>query len=142
MPPHASVSLTVCTRNGTLTRGYTLRSQWLSLSGSMVHCTHTLSHAQWYTVALINTKKIGQTDEALEDLQMYLHEHAVQITEKKRLRPGGALAECKRASSPAASSSDEGTDTGPPARRQRTDRPRSDDDASIASPEGRPRDLP
>ena len=25
--------------NGTLTRGYTLRSQWLSLSRSMVHCT-------------------------------------------------------------------------------------------------------
>ena len=78
----------------------------------------------------INTKQMGQTDEALEDLQMYLHEHAAQITEKKRLRPGGALAKRKRASSPAASSSDEGTDTG---KRQRPIRPMSDDDASATS---------
>ena len=81
----------------------------------------------------IDTKQMGQTDKALEELQMRLHEHAAQITENKRLRPGGALAKRKRASSPAASSSDEGTDTGPPARRQRTIRPRSDDDASTTS---------
>ena len=78
----------------------------------------------------INTKQMGQTDEALDELQMRLHEHAAQITENKRLGPGGALAKRKRASSPAASSSDEGTDTG---KRQRLIRPMSDDDASTTS---------
>ena len=78
----------------------------------------------------IDTKQMGQTDEALDELQMRLHEHAAQITENKRLRPGGALAKRKRASSPAASSSDEGTDTG---KRQRLIRPMSDDDASTTS---------
>ena len=79
----------------------------------------------------INTKQMGQTDEALEALQMRLHEHAAQITENKRLGSGGALAKRPRALSPAASSSDEGTDTGRPGKRQR--RPMSDEDASTTS---------
>ena len=79
----------------------------------------------------IDTKQMGQTDEALEALQMRLHEHAAQITENKRLGPGGALAKRPRALSPAASSSDEGTDTGRPGKRQR--RPMSDEDASTTS---------
>ena len=81
----------------------------------------------------INTKQMGQTDEALDELQMRLHEHAAQITEKKQPRRAGALAKRSRASSPTASSSGEGTDTTPPARRQRTIRPLSDDDASATS---------
>ena len=41
----------------------------------------------------INTKQMGQTDEALDELQMHLHEHAAQITEQnppssKRLGQG------------------------------------------------------
>ena len=39
MPPHASVSLTVCTRNGTLTRGYTLRH------GATHSATHMATHS-------------------------------------------------------------------------------------------------
>ena len=69
---------------------------------------------------------MGQTDKALDELQMRLHEHAAQ-----RLGPGGALAKRPRALSPAASSSDEGTDTGRPGKRQR--RPMSDEDASTTS---------
>merc|ERR1712097_222279 len=64
---------------------------------------------------------------------MRLHEHAAQITEQKQGRRAGALAKRSRAASPAASSSGEGTDTGAPARRQRTIRPMSDDDASATS---------
>ena len=69
---------------------------------------------------------------------MRLHEHAAQITEKKQPRRAGAVAKRPRAPSPAASSSGEGTDTGAPARRQRTMRqrtirPMSDDDASATS---------
>ena len=76
----------------------------------------------------VNTKQMGQTDEALDELQMRLHEHAAQITEQKQRRRAGALAKRSRASSPAASSSDEGTDTG---KRQRLIRPMSDDDARM-----------
>ena len=61
---------------------------------------------------------------------MRLHEHVAQITEHKQRRRAGALAKRSRASSPAASSSDEGTDTG---KRQRLIRPMSDDDASTTS---------
>ena len=32
----------------------------------------------------VNTKQMGQTDEALDELQMRLHEHAAQITEQKQ----------------------------------------------------------
>ena len=97
-------------------------------------CKPALRTAIWRAycgvASSVNTKQMGQTDEALDELQMRLHEHAAQITEKKRRRPVGALAERKRASSPAASSSDEGTDTG---KRQRLIRPMSDDDASTTS---------
>ena len=55
----------------------------------------------------INTKELGKTDEALEELQMRLHEHAAQITETKQGRRAGALAKRSRAASPAASSSGE-----------------------------------
>ena len=64
---------------------------------------------------------------------MHLNEHAAQITEQKQGRRAGAVAKRPRASSPAASSSGEGTDTGASARRQRTIRPMSDDDASATS---------
>ena len=79
----------------------------------------------------IDTKQMGQTDKALDELQMRLHEHAAQITEKKQLRQAGALAKRPRSSSPAASSNDEGTDTGRP--RKRPMRPMTDDDASTTS---------
>ena len=67
----------------------------------------------------INTKQMGQTDEALEELQMRLHEHAAQLREvaprSRRLsRSDGTLAKRSRGASPAASLSDEGTDTGAP----------------------------
>ena len=97
-------------------------------------CKPALRTALWRADAsiadTIDKKQMGQTDAALDELQMRLHEHAAQITENKRLGPGGALAKRKRASSPAASSSDEGTDTG---KRQRAIRPMSSDDASATS---------
>jgi hypothetical protein len=64
---------------------------------------------------------------------MHLHEHAAHITEQKQRRRAGALAKRSRASSPAASSSSEGTDTGASVRRHRTMRPMSDEDASATS---------
>ena len=85
----------------------------------------------------VDSKALGQMDEVLEELQMRLHEHAAQITENaprsKRLGQGGAGPSAKRprSSSLAASSSDEGTDTGRPGKRQR--RPMSDEDASTTS---------
>jgi hypothetical protein len=100
-------------------------------------CAPALLKALWRgfcgVADTINTKQMGQTDEALDELQMRLHEHAAQITEQKQRRRAGALAKRSRASSPAASSSGEGTDTGAPARRKRTIRPMSDDDASATS---------
>ena len=41
MPPRVSVSLTVCTRNGTLTRGYTLRSQWYTRNHDRTTCNES-----------------------------------------------------------------------------------------------------
>ena len=100
-------------------------------------CKPALRTALWRADAsiadTIDKKQMGQTDEALDELQMRLHEHAAQITETKQGRRAGALAKRSRAASPAASSSGEGTDTGAPARRQRTIRPMSDDDASATS---------
>ena len=58
----------------------------------------------------VNTKQMGQTEEALDELQMRLHEHAAQITETKQRRRPGAMGKRPRPSSPAASLSDEGTD--------------------------------
>ena len=100
-------------------------------------CAPALLKALWRgfcgVADTINTKQMGQTDEALQDLQMRLHEHAAQITETKQDRRAGAVAKRPRASSPAASSSGEGTDTCPPARRQKTIRRRTDDDARSTS---------
>ena len=100
-------------------------------------CAPALLKALWRgfcgVADTINTKQMGQTDEALDELQMRLHEHAAQITETKQGRRAGAVAKRPRAPSPAASSSGEGTDTGASARRQRTIRPMSDDDASATS---------
>ena len=91
-------------------------------------CAPALFKALWRgfcgVADTINTKQMGQTDEALDELQMRLHEHAAQITEQKQRRRAGALAKRPRAPSPAASSSGEGTDTGAPTRRQRTIRPK------------------
>jgi hypothetical protein len=100
-------------------------------------CAPALLKALWRgfcgVADTINNKQMGQTDAALDELQMRLHEHAAQITEQKQRRRAGAVAKRPRAPSPAASSSGEGTDTGAPARRQRTIRPTSDDDASATS---------
>ena len=82
----------------------------------------------------INTKQMGQTDEALAELQMRLHEHAAQLREvaprSRRLsRSDGTLAKRSRGASPTASLSDEATDTGAPvAMRRRRVIPASDDD--------------
>ena len=82
-------------------------------------CAPALLNALWRgscgVADTINTKQMGQTNEALDELQMRLHEHAAQITEQKQRRRAGALAKRSRAPSPAASSSGEGTDTGAPA---------------------------
>ena len=67
----------------------------------------------------VNTKQMGQTDEALEELQMRLHEHAAQLREVVPRSKPGALAKRPRSSSPASSSSGEGTDTGEPANKRR-----------------------
>ena len=96
-------------------------------------CAPALLKALWRgfcgVADTINTKQMGQTDEALDELQMRLHEHAAQITEQKQRRRAGALAKRSRVSSPAASSSDEGTDTGEPAaHRKRRVITESDDD--------------
>merc|ERR1711995_78608 len=100
-------------------------------------CAPALLKALWRgfcgVADTINNKQMGQTDEALDELQMRLHEHAAQITEKKQPRRAGAVAKRPRPPSPAASSSGEGTDTGASARRQRTIRPMADDDASATS---------
>ena len=83
----------------------------------------------------INTKKLGQTGEVLEELQLQLGQHAAKITEiaprSKRLGEGAPDAPAKRSrsSSAASSLSGEGTDTGEPASRQRK-RPRMSDDES------------
>ena len=84
----------------------------------------------------IDTKQMGQTDEALDELQMRLHEHAAQLREvaprSRRLsRSDGTLAKRSRGASPAASLSDEATDTGEPvALRKRRAIPESDDEGT------------
>ena len=82
----------------------------------------------------VNTKEMGQTDEALEELKTRLHEHVAQLREvaprSRRLsRSDGTLAKRSRGASPAASLSDEATDTGEPvALRKRRAIPESDDE--------------
>ena len=64
-------------------------------------CAPALLKALWRgfcgVADTINTKQMGQTDEALDELQMRLHEHAAQITEQKQRRRAGALAKRSRA---------------------------------------------
>ena len=102
------------------------------------NCSPKLLTALWKAdggvADTVNTKQMGQTDEALEELQMRLHEHAAQLREvvprSRRLsRSDGTLAKRSRGASPAASLSDEATDTGEPvALRKRRAIPESDDE--------------
>ena len=105
------------------------------------NCKPSLLAAYWRAdgsiADSIDTKQMGQTDEALDELQMRLHEHAAQLREvaprSRRLsRSDGTLAKRSRAASPAPSLSDEGTDAGEPARerklRPRRTIPESDDE--------------
>ena len=76
----------------------------------------------------VNTKQMGQTDEALDELQMRLHEHAVQLREtapraRRLVLSDGTLTKRSRGASPASSLSDDGTDAGEPARERKL-RPR------------------
>jgi len=101
-------------------------------------CAPALRTALWRhycgVADTINTKQMGQTDEALEELKLRLHEHAAQLREvaprSRRLsRSDGTLAKRSRGASPTASLSDEATDTGAPvAMRRRRVIPASDDD--------------
>ena len=82
----------------------------------------------------INTKELGQTEEALEELKSQLLEHAAQVRDivprTRRLdhgAPSGASAKRPRSSSPASSLSDEGTDTGERGNRQRKRQKMSDE---------------
>ena len=56
-------------------------------------CKPALRTALWRADAsiadTIDKKQMGQTDEALDELQMRLHEHAAQITEQKQRRRAG-----------------------------------------------------
>ena len=92
------------------------------------NCSPKLLSALWRAYCgvadTINTNELGQTDQALKELQMHLHEHAARITENAPRSKHGALAKRPRSSSPASSLSDEGTDTGEPGNCQRRKRPR------------------
>ena len=90
-------------------------------------CAPALRTALWRhycgVADTINTQQMGQTDEALEELQMRLHEHAAQLREvvprSRRLASSdGTLAKRSR-ESPTQSLSDEATveatETGEPA---------------------------
>ena len=86
-------------------------------------CSPKLLSALWRAYCgvadTINTNELGQTDQALEDLKSRLLEHAARITENAPRSKPGALAKRPRSSSPASSSSGEGTDTGDPANKRR-----------------------
>ena len=86
-------------------------------------CSPKLLSALWRAYCgvadTINTNDLGQTDQALEDLKSRLLEHAARITENAPRAKPGALAKRPRPSSPASSSSGEGTDTGEPANKRR-----------------------
>ena len=105
------------------------------------NCSPKLLAALWKAdggvADTVNTKELGQTEEALEELKSRLLEHAARITEnapssKRNKRLGqGALA--KRSSSSASSLSDEGTDTGEPGNRQRKRQRMSDESRDEAA---------
>ena len=90
-------------------------------------CSPKLLSALWRAYCgvaeTINTKHLGQTDQALEELKSRLLEHAARITELGQ----GALAKRPRSASPGLSLSDEGTDTGEPEKRRK--RPRMSDES-------------
>ena len=113
--------------------------QYDPISGQPVYdpskCSPQLLAALWSAYCgvaeTINTKDLGQTEEALEELKSQLLEHAAQVREivprTRRLghgAPSGVSAKRPRSSLPASSLSDEGTDTGEPGNRQRRKRPR------------------
>ena len=95
-------------------------------------CAPELRTAIWRAYCAVATsvdsKALGQLDEALEEMQTRLHEHAAQLREivprSRRLCEGapGALVKRPRSSSPDSSLSDEGTDTGEPAHRHQRKR--------------------
>ena len=83
--------------------------------------TPELNEAIWRAycgvATCVNTKQLGETDKALEELQTQLHEHAAQLREvvplKRRLCHEGAPdALAKRLHSSAPSSDDEESDSG------------------------------
>ena len=86
-------------------------------------CSPKLLRALWRAYCgvadTINTNELGQTDQALEELKSRLLEHAARITENAPRSKPGALAKRPRSSSPASSSSEEGTDTGDPANKRK-----------------------
>ena len=86
-------------------------------------CSPKLLSALWRAYCgvadTINTYELGQTDQALKELKSRLLEHAARITENAPRSKPGALAKRPRSSSPASSSSGEGTDTGEPANKRR-----------------------
>ena len=101
-------------------------------------CSPKLLSALWRAYCgvaeTINTKELGQTDEALEELKARLLEHAARITENaprsKQLCQVAPRASAKRPrSSPASALSDEGTDTGEPGSRQQQKRQRMFDES-------------
>ena len=101
-------------------------------------CSPKLLSALWRAYCgvaeTINTKELGQTDEALEELKARLLEHAARITENappsKQLCQVAPGASAKRPrSSPASALSDEGTDTGEPGSRQQQKRQRMFDES-------------
>ena len=117
--------------------------QYDPISGQPVYdpskCSPQLLAALWRAYCgvaeTINTKDLGQTEEALEELKLQLLEHAARVRSiaprSRRLGQGapGALAKRPRSSSPASSLSDEGTDTGEPGSRQQQKRQRMFDES-------------
>ena len=116
--------------------------QYDPISGQPVYdpskCSPQLLAALWSAYCgvaeTINTKDLGQTEEALEELKSQLLEHAAQVREivprTRRLghgAPSGVSAKRPRSSLPASSLSDEGTDTGEPGNRQRKRQRMSDE---------------
>ena len=93
-------------------------------------CTHELQTALWRAycgvATTINKRVLGQTNEALQELQEQLHNHAARPAKRLRATRDD---EAPRSSSPASLLSDEGTDTGEPANRQHRKRQRKSDES-------------
>ena len=104
------------------------------------NCSPKLLTALWKAdggvADTVNTKQIGETEEALEELQMRLHEHAAQLREvvpkaRRLARSDGTLAKRSR-ESPTPSKSEEATEAteagGPAASRKRRTIAESEED--------------